>query len=1063
MANQIQGYYRYPTIHNNTVVFVSEDDLWSVEASGGLAQRLTANLGEVTNPFFSPDGKWIAFVGREEGHSEVYIMPSVGGVAKRLTYLGSDLIVVGWRESEIVFATNYAQPFVRAFELYTVDINGNTLRKLPFGLARNISFGKKGIVIGRNTGDPARWKRYRGGTAGEIWIDEKGSGNFHKLVDLKGNLANPMWIGERVYFISDHEGVGNIYSCLPNGEDVRKHTNHEEFYARNASTDGHRIVYHAGADIYIFDPENGKNFKVQVVYRSPVIQRSRKFVDAEKYLEDYSLSQEGKSLAIVTRGKSFTFYNWEGPVIRQNFDNGVRHRLSRWLSDQKRIVLVSDEGGEDHLEIHWVDGTKEPERLVGLDIGRPYEMKVSPQKDEVILSNHKNELIWVNLKKRKVKKIDRNEYDLIKGFDWSPDGRWVAYSMNVSRLLSVIKIYDTQSGEIQKVTKPVLRDVAPVFDPQGRYLYFLSHRIFNPIYDNMQFDFGFPKGMKPYLITLKKDLKSPFISQPENQEKSSEKEKDEKKEKKELKVEIDFDGIAERLIPFPVDEGIYTSIAATKNKIFYTLYPIEGVKDINWLAKEAPAKAILKVFDLEKREESSFMDGITSFKLSGDGEYLVIRVGNRLRVVKTKINPKDLPKEDKPSRKTGWIALSRVKVLVDPLNEWRQMFREAWRLQRDYYWIENMAGIDWKGVFDKYYPLVDRVASRSEFSDLLWEVQGELGTSHAYELGGDYRPKPEYKIGFLGADFSYDSKRDAYVITHIVNGDVWDDRYAPPLKQPGVNVKEGMYLLAINGQRLSKTLSPEKALVNMIDQEVQLTVAEGPNTTRIVTVKTVPREFPLRYREWVERNREYVHDLTKGKVGYVHIPDMMADGYAEFHRYFLAELEHEGLIVDVRFNRGGAISQLLLGKLARKRIGYDLTRWMGPQPYPTEAPYGPVIALTNEYAGSDGDIFSHSFKLMKLGKLFGRRTWGGVIGIWPRNWLVDGTITTQPEFSFWFKDVGWGVENYGTDPDVEVDITPQDYAEGKDPQLDKAIEEVLKEIRETPPLKPDFSNIPKKG
>ena len=1056
MVDQFEGYYRYPTIYKDNVVFVAEDDLWVTKINDGVAQRLTANLGEVTNPFFSPCGKWLAFVGREEGHSEVYVMPSVGGVAKRLTYLGSDLVVVGWRGTEIVFATNYHQPFVRAFELYTVDLNGSAPKKLPFGLARNVSFGEKGVVIGRNTGDPARWKRYRGGTAGEIWIDESGNGDFRKLINLRGNLANPMWIDERIYFVSDHEGVGNIYSCLPNGKNLKKHTNYKDFYVRNASTDGHRIVYHAGADIYVFDPQEEKNFKIQIVYHSPAIQRSRKFVDAEKYFEDYALSQDGKMLATVVRGGSFTFSNWEGAVIRQRSDSNVRHRLTRWLNDKKRVVLVSDEGGEEHLEIHWIDGVKEPIKLLGLNMGRPYEMKVSPKSDEVILSNHRNELIWINLKSGELKKIDENKHDVVRGFSWSPDGRWIAYSMNVSRLLSVIKIYDTHSGDSHEITKPVLRDVFPTFDPKGRYLYFLSHRIFDPVYDNMQFDFGFPKGMKPYLITLRKDLKNPFTSQDDELEKTDQKEK-------ELKVKIDFEGIKERLIPFPVSEGIYTSIAANDHQIFYTVYPVEGMKDLDWLAKEPPAKASLKIFDFKKREETTFLDGITNFKLSGDGKFVAVRVGNRLRVIETKSNPKELPNEDKPSRKTGWIALSRVKVSVDPLSEWRQMFREAWRLQRDYYWVEDMAGIDWRKIFDKYYPLVDRVASRSEFSDLLWELQGELGTSHAYELGGDYRTKPEYKIGFLGADFTYDPDHDTYVVTHIVNGDVWDDKYAPPLKRPGINVEEGMYLLAINGRKLDKNFSPEKALVNLAGQEVQLTVAKDLNSPRTVSVKTVTSEMKMRYREWVEKNREYVHNNTKGRVGYIHIPDMVAEGYAEFHRYFLAELDHEGLIVDVRFNRGGSVSQLILEKLARKRIGYDLTRWMGAQPYPTESPYGAVVALTNEHAGSDGDIFSHSFKLMKLGKLIGRRTWGGVIGIWPRNWLVDGTITTQPEFSFWFKDVGWGVENYGTDPDIEVDITPKDYAIGKDPQLDRAIEEVLKEIEKNPPLKPNFGDIPRKG
>ncbi|MEW6686021.1 MAG: S41 family peptidase [Candidatus Edwardsbacteria bacterium] len=1067
MSLQIKGYYRYPTIHADKIVFVAEDDLWLVNSSGGVAHRLTANLSEVSHPFFSPDGKWLAFIGREEGHSEVYLMSASGGPAKRLTYVGSDSMVVGWRNKSIVFASNFGQPFKRIFWLYVVDMEGNGPKILPLGPARNISFGKKGVVIGRNTGDLARWKRYRGGTAGEIWIDEGGTGEFHRLIELKGNLANPMWLGDRIYFISDHKGIGNIYSCLPSGKGLEQHTNHKEFYARNATTDGNRIVYHSGADIYRFDPKMKENTKVEIEYSSPRIQRSRKFVEPGKYAEDYTLSKDGSLSALVIRGKSLTMGNWEGPVIQQGVPNGIRYRLTRFLNDGKRVVLISDEGEKEHLEIHDIDGTTPPEKFIGLDIGRVYEMKVSPKKDEIALTNHRLEIIWVNLATGKLKKIEQNKYLPIAGFDWSPDGDWIVYSFAINHQVLVIKIYNTKNRKIYQVTEPVLRDFSPVFDPTGKYLYFLSCRVFNPVYDNMHFDLNFPKGMRPYFIALRKDLPSPFVPKPHGFEEPSslpQGEESGEREEKLKKVNIDFDGIAERIVPFPVEEGIYGDIAAAKDKVFYTVYPVEGARGIPWFEKEPPAKACIKIFDLKKLEEQVFVDKITSFKLSGDGSALIYRVGNRLRVISTKKEPKEeLPKEEKPSRKTGWIDLSRMKISIEPIAEWRQMFKEAWHLQRDYFWVEDMSGVNWKKVFERYYPLVMRVASRSEFSDLLWEMQGELGTSHAYELGGDYRPAPEYKIGFLGADLTYDSKHRAYRFTRILNGDVWDEKNPPPLKRAGVNIKEGMLLLGIGGQRLGKDCPPHKLLVNQGEQEVQLTVAEPDGSSpRTVCVKTLKDETPLRYRHWVEQNRKYVHKVTEGRVGYIHIPDMSAEGYAEFHRYFLAELGYEGLIVDVRVNGGGHVSQLLLEKIARKRIGYDLTRWMGHIPYPQESVGGAIVALTNEHAGSDGDIFSHSFKLMKLGKLLGRRTWGGVIGIWPRHWLADGTLTTQPEFSFWFKDVGWGVENYGTEPDIEVDITPQEYAKRKDTQLDRAIEEVLKEMKKNPPLKPDFNKRPKR-
>jgi tricorn protease len=1077
MTAQIKGYYRFPTIHEDRVVFVAEDDLWEVPVTGGVARRLTANLGAVSHPFFSPDGQWLAFVGREEGHPEVYVMPASGGPARRLTFLGSNAAVVGWHQDWIVFASDVGRPVPRDIWLYTVDLEGNEPQKLVLGPAQAASWGDEGLVIGRNTGDPARWKRYRGGTAGEIWIDEQGSGEFHKLIELPGNLANPMWFGGRVHFLSDHSGVGNLYSCTPGGQDLEQHTDHQEFYARNATTDGRRIVYHAGADIYLFDPAVGESRKVEIEYYSPHVQRSRKFVDPAKYLEDYALSDDGSHLALVHRGQTFTLGNWEGPVLQHGIRNGVRYRLTRWLKDGKRVVLVSDEGGQDHVEVHHMDGSSAPRSYSELDVGRPEAIRVSPTKDEIALTNHRQELMRIDLDSGERTVIERSQYGPMVGFDWSPDGRWIAYSFAPSLRVRVIKLYDSESGEVHQATDPLLQDYAPVFDPEGKYLYFLSARVFNPVYDNMHFDLNFPRGVRPYAITLRKDLPSPFVPEPRGFEEKKDEDKEERpddpaadeekqegEEKDELKVTIDLDGITDRIVAFPVEESKYGRIDAIKGRVFYTVLPVEGARDEPWLSQEVAAQATLKVFELEKLKESVFVDRITSFKLSRDGSAMACRIGQKLRVIQAKRDPtQKLPTEDKPGRESGWIDLSRIKVSIEPPQEWKQMFHEAWRLQRDYFWVEDMSGVDWERILQRYEPLVARVASRSEFSDLMWEMQGELGTSHCYELEGDYRPEPQYNLGFLGADLAYELEYDAYRFVRVLRGDVWDEKFASPLRRPGVNVEEGMLLLAIGGQRVGRDLHPNELLVSQAGQEVQLTVAESDGgSARTVCVKALDNDRPVRYRDWVERNRQYVHEKSSGQVGYIHVPDMGAEGYAEFHRYFLVELDHKGLIVDVRYNGGGEVSALLLEKLARQRLGYDLSRWMGYEPYPIESVRGPMVALTNEQAGSDGDIFSHSFKLMKLGKLLGRRTWGGVIGVWPRNWLVDGGITTQPEFSFWFRDVGWGVENYGTDPDIEVDITPQDYAQGVDTQLDRALEEVLKELEENPPQEPDFSERPRR-
>ena len=1061
---QNSGYFRHPTVHNEQIVFVSEDDLWSVSIKDGLAVRLTANLGQVSFPCISDDGKLLAFIGSDEGNPEVYVMPAEGGTAKRLTYLNAYCRVIGWKAGKILFSSNHSQPFRQNFMIYTISPDGGEPERLPYGIATNISFGKKGVVLGRKAGDLATWKRYRGGTAGELWIDRDGKGTFTKLVNMKGNYTNPMWIGDRIYFVSDYEGIANIYSVTPDGKGLKKHTGHKELYVRNATTDGKSIVYHAGADIYLFDVKTGKDKQVPVVYRSPYIQRQRKFVTANQYLEDFDLNRDGGRLALGCRGKIFQMGNWEGGVIQCGEQDGVRYRLTRWLNDQKRIVTVSDQGGEEHLEVYEAETNKLEKTIKIPNIGRFVFLEVAPTKkqDLICFSNQKNELIWLDLKTAKPLKIDRNEYSPMDCPSWSPDGKWIAYGNNVTMNTSAIFLYNLEKKEKYQITKPVLADGEPCFSSDGKYLYFLSSRVFDPVYDTLHFDLGFPQGSLPYLISLAKDTKSPFEPETKgfaNSAKNEKKPDKKKEEKEEVVVKIDLSGIENRITPFPVDLANHYGISVAGKRIFYIVNPISGALDSDWA--NPVARGILKFYDLEKKKEDTFLSGVAGYCVSEDGTALAVFTQHKLRVISSKSDPESLSKEQGFSRETGWVDLNRIRISIDPVAEWKQMYAEAWRLQRDFYWVENMSGIDWKKVYKRYYPLLKRIATRSEFADLVWEMQGELGTSHAYEFGGDYRKRPWYHIGQLGADLQYDKKSDAYLIKHIVAGDVWDKKNSPPLKKPGLDIKEGMLIRGINGIKLSRKVTPEQALVNFAGQDVQLIIADKDGKKeRQVVVKTLNDDRDLRYREWVEKNKEYVHKKSKGKVGYIHIPDMMAAGYAEFHRHYLSEYDYEGLLVDVRYNGGGHVSQLLLEKLARKRIGHALTRWFGYEPFPQYSVKGPIVALTNEFAGSDGDIFSHSFKLMNLGKLVGKRTWGGVIGIAARNWLVDGGMTTQPEFSFWFKDVGFNVENYGTDPDIEVDFTPQDYATGKDPQLDKALEVIGQEMKKFAYLKPDFSKKP---
>ncbi|MEU4547702.1 S41 family peptidase [Nonomuraea dietziae] len=1025
------AYLRFPAIFKDVVVFAAEDDLWMVSAQGGRAFRLTAGLAEAAYPRFSPRGDQLAFVGREEGPEEVYVMPAGGGAARRVTFHGARCTVTGWDpQGRVLYASDERQPFEGQKWLHRV-LPGGVPERLPYGPATSISHGPRDmIVLGRNTADPARWKRYRGGTVGDLWIDPSGRGDWRRLISLPGNLASPCWSDDRVCFLSDHEGTGNVYSCAPDGSDLRRHTHHDDYYARNLSSDGHTLVYHAAGDLYVLEPGR-RTRKVEVLLASSRTQRNRRFVEAADYLDSAAPSPDGSRLAITTRGKAYTFAGWEGPVQQHGEVDGVRYRFLTWTGEGSLVAAASDEGDREILVL--LDGRRQT-RLDHLDTGRVTDLVASPAGDLIAVTNHRHELHVVDLAARTTTLVEANPHAAVEEPAWSPDGRWLAYVSPTSGQHTAIKLHHVPTGRTVEATHPVLKDSGPAFDPEGRYLYFIGQRVFNPVYDALQFDLGFPLGTRPYAIALRKDVPSPFVPQPrplaagdDDEDEGDEQGEEGGDERAELT--IDVDGLPYRITAFPLPEGRYERLAGLRGKVLILSSPIEA------------DDGTLHLFDFDKQKNETFAEDVGDFQLAADHKSLLYRSGDRLRLLKAGEIPDH--DDDHASRSSGWIDLGRVKVSLSPEAEWRQMFREAWRLQRENFWSADMAGLDWQAVYDRYLPLVDRVSTRGELSDLLWELQGELGTSHAYEIGGEYRPGPDYTQGKLGVDWDY---RDGlYHIGHIVQGDRWDPEATSPLNRLGLDVRQGDALLAVNGVPIDETTTPNQALVNQAGQEVLLTLRREEQTFT-AAVRALADEQPARYRDWVNLNRARCHQRSAGRVGYVHIPDMGSAGFGEFHRAYLAEYDRQALIVDVRFNGGGNISALLLDKLARRRLGYDHPRRGEPEPYPPESPRGPLVAITNEWAGSDGDIFSHTFKLLGLGPLIGKRTWGGVIGIWPRHRLADGTLTTQPEYSFTFIEGDRRVENYGTDPDLEVDITPQDYVRGIDTQLETAIDLALKRI-----------------
>ncbi len=792
-------------------------------------------------------------------------------------------------------------------------------------------------------------------------------------------------------------------------------------------------------------------------------------------------------MAAVVRGGVYTLGLWDGAPTRLGTQGPVRHRLARWLPDGKRLVAVSDEGGEEAVVVLAADGAVL--RRIEADVGRTLDLAVAPAGgDRVALANQRQEVIVVDLAAGSAKVVEKSPFDRTDGLAWSADGRWLAYGFSDTRRTSSIHVYDAQDGAVRRVTRSDFREGQPSFDPEGKYLYFVSYRVFDPVYDSHYFDLGFQKGSRPCLLPLRKDLTSPFpgparaprapsaadtpASAPTPAATAA---KDgpggkpategDGKPAVDAKpaptpVTIDWDGLEDRVLAFPMAEGRYVGTLATKGRAFFLSVPVEGTLDgDSWRSTEPPAKATLEAWVFDDDKVVTVADHVSSASLSFSGKTLLLRAGRRLRALAATGKVSDLPARDEATRETGWVDLERLRVPVVPGDEWKQIFREAWRLQRDQFWTPDLSGIDWVAVHDRYLPLVDRAATRAEFSDLLWELQGELGTSHAYEMGGDYRAAPSFPQGQLGADVALDAD-GTWKVVRLPRGDSWEASATSPLGAPGVGIAVGDELLSVDGEAVGTAASPASRLVHAAGKDVALRVRTPGGEPRTVAVRALRDETLLRYRDWVEANRARVHAATGGRVGYVHIPDMGPRGWSEFHRYFGAEVDHLGLVIDVRWNGGGHVSQLLLEKLARKRRGYNTSRWMGVTPYPDDSPMGPMVAVTNEYAGSDGDMFSHNFKLYGLGALIGKRTWGGVVGIWPRHALVDGTVTTQPEFGFWFTDVGFDIEGHGTDPDVEVEIAPQDHAAGRDTQLERAIELVVARIEHEQPRVPDLGVRP---
>jgi tricorn protease len=1087
------SYLRFPHLSGDLLCFVAEDDLWLAPLDGagdpGRAWRLTVDRTKVGHPRFSPDGRHLAYTSWRSLVPEINLVPVDGGPSRRLTYWGSpDTQVTGWTPSgDILAVASHGEPFSHFTWAYKLRPDGDPGRKLPWGPCSDIQVAdvdgerRTLLLTGTPPHEPASWKRYRGGATGRLWLHGE-----RLLPDLNGHLHSPLFVGGRIAFLSDHEGVGNLYSCAYDGSDLRRHTDHDAFYARHAASDGIRVVYQCAGDLWIVDDlaADSEPRRLDVRLSGPRSGRRSYPVPAAQHVDGLSVDETGRASAVVVRGSLYWLTHRDGPARTLTDTAGVRVRLPEMLGSSGQVAYVTDAEGEDAIEIAHLPratGARRPRRLAAGQLGRVLEMVCDPQGERLAVASYDGRLLLVDIgidididiaeteeidtAGQAVTELVRSVNGPVRDLAFSPDGAWLTWSHpGIGRSLRQIKLARisprTGSGgpSVIDVTDGRFEDENPVFTRDGRYLAFLSWRGFDPVYDVHTGDLSFPLGCRPYLVPLSSATPSPFALNPEGRPAAGGLDPAEDEEGGgDGAVTVEVEGLANRVTPFPVAASKYSALQPVAGGgLVWLRWPISGALGETFAnPDDMTGRPTLEYFNISKAKKSELVGHLDWFGVSGDGSRLVVVDEGDLRAVPAT--------ESGDIDTTVWIDMRRILHEVDPTAEWRQSYEEAGRLIRAYFWDPGMCGIDWDAVLDQYRPLVERVATPDEFADLLREVLGELGTSHAYVTAARRNEGPPHyqrRQGLLGANFV--RRDEGWAVRRILPGESSDSKARSPLA--GTGIREGAVLTHVDGRPVDPVTGPYPLLAGAGGTTVELTFtpAEGAgHAPRRVAVVPLLDERPLRYQDWVAKRREVVWELSGGRCGYLHIPDMGGSGWAQFNRDLRMEMSRPALIVDVRGNAGGHISELVVEKLTRTILGWDLTRNAQPVSYASNAPRGPVVALADEATSSDGDMITAAFKLLQLGPVVGQRTWGGVVGMTGRHRLGDGTVITVPMNAAWFDAYGWSIENKGVTPDLEILRTPLDWAEGRHAQLADAVQLALNLLDTNPPATPpDYSNVP---
>lgn len=1047
---------RFPAIMGDQIVFTYAGDLYTVNANGGTARRITSDIGFEMFARFSPDGKQIAFTGQYDGNTEVYTIPAEGGIPQRLTHtatLGRDLIsdrmgpnniVMCWTPDgeEIVFRSRKQTFNSFKGQLFKVSQQGGLSNELPLAEGGFCSYspdGKK-LAFNRVFREFRTWKYYRGGMADDVWIFDFDTKEVTNITNNPAQDIFPMWAGNEIFFLSDRDRTMNIFVYNTETGETSKVTNFTEYDCKFPTIGGENIVFENGGYIYKLNVNDKKAVKVPVTINNDFVYARNELKDASKQIRGADLSPNGERVVFSARGEVFSVPSEKGITYNLTRTAGVHERDAVWSPDGKYIAYLSDQSGEFEIWVQKQDGS-EPARQITKDADTYYlDIAWSPDSKKILWSDRKLRLRYADIESGKITEVFQARYGLVYSYAWSPDSKWIAFSKTTENRFTVVSVYNLENKKIHDVTDNWYDSGRVNFSADGKYIVFVSDRDFNPDYSRTEWNHSYDDMSRVYMAILSEETKSPFA--PKNDtvkiEDKGKKEADKKGDKEKDKadtpeIKIDFEDISNRIISLPISPGNYTNVYCIDDKVYYNSYGNGGMK----------AKAYL--LDKEKEKEL----GDFRFTISSNNKKMLVREKDKWAVI-------DLPSDKVNLKET--VDLSNMDVSTDYEKEWKQIFDESWRQMRDFFYVENMHGLDWEAMHDKYAKLVPYARHRDDLTYIIGELIGELNIGHAYVQSGE-RPEPErIKTGLLGAKISAD-KSGYFKIDKLLEGANWSNELRSPLTEVGVNAHEGDYIVAINGISTNTVDNLFSLLAGKAGTEVEISLNSKPDKkgARTEIVKPIADESSLYYYNWVQNNIEKVSEATNGEVGYIHIPDMGVNGLNEFAKMFYPQLNKKALIIDDRGNGGGNVSPMILERLMREAGRANMRRNLpDPTPVPRQTLLGPKVCLIDKYSASDGDLFPYGFKRFGIGTVIGTRSWGGVVGISGSLPFIDGADLRKPEFaSYSSEESKWIIEGYGVDPDIVIDNDPYKEYMGIDDQLNKAIEIVLEQVKtEYKPLPP---------